>query len=178
MPLEDSIRQMLSGGDRRSPGRADEVVELMKAQPRRVKQLVECLWNNNPCVCMRAADATEKLTRTQPELLQRYKASLLGLMAEAKQKEVRWHLAVTIPRLHLTPSECQRVAELLEGYLDDRSSIVKTCAMQGLSDLTRQDNSLRPPVMEMLRLLTRTGTPAMRARGRILLKRSSSLADR
>jgi hypothetical protein len=31
-----------------------------------------------------------------------------------------------------------------------------------------------PEVMDMLRLLSRSGTPAMRARGRILLKRMES----
>jgi len=43
--------------------------------------------------------------------------------------------------------------------------------MQGLADLTSQDASLRPMVLELLRSLARTGTPAMRARGRILLHR-------
>jgi hypothetical protein len=30
---------------------------------------------------------------------------------------------------------------------------------------------LRPEVLDLLRILTRTGTPAMRARGRLLLRR-------
>ena len=43
--------------------------------------------------------------------------------------------------------------------------------MHGLAGLTRWDQSMLPEVMDMLRLLSRSGTPAMRARGRILLKR-------
>jgi hypothetical protein len=43
--------------------------------------------------------------------------------------------------------------------------------MQGLADLTRHDPSLLPEVLDMLRILSRSGTPAMRARGRILLKK-------
>jgi hypothetical protein len=43
--------------------------------------------------------------------------------------------------------------------------------MQGLAELTFQDPSLLPLALDLLRLLTRSGTPAMRARGRMLLKR-------
>jgi hypothetical protein len=41
--------------------------------------------------------------------------------------------------------------------------------MQGLAELKRQCALLRFPVVDMNRILTRTGTPAMRARGRKLL---------
>ena len=75
-----------------------------------------------------------------------------------------------IPRLRLTATERRRAAERTEVYLDDRSSIVKTCAMQGLSDLAMQDATLKPGAMlDRIRTLTRTGTPAMKARGRKLL---------
>jgi len=170
MSPKGTIRSMLIGGDRRSIGRANEVVDLVRLQPKKVAHLVECLWDPDSRVRMRAADATEKMSREQAVLLQPYKAPLLGLLAEATQQEIRWHLALIIPRLQLTVSECRRVAELLQSYLEDRSSIVKALAMQGLSDLTRQDASLRPMVLDLLRSLTRTGTPAMRARGRILLR--------
>jgi hypothetical protein len=58
---------------------------------------------------------------------------------------------------------------LLVGYLEDRSSIVKTFALQGLADLAQDDPSIRPGVIEILRQATRTGTAAMKARGRKLL---------
>jgi len=43
--------------------------------------------------------------------------------------------------------------------------------MHGLAGLTRWNPSMLPEVLDMLRILSRSGTPAMRARGRILLKR-------
>jgi vesicle coat complex subunit len=160
---------MLAGGDRRSIGRANEVVDLVTLQPKKFTQLIECLWDPDSKVRMRAADAVEKISRGQAVLLQPYKAPLLGLLAETTQQEVRWHIAVMVPRMKLTRAECRSVTEALQRYLEDRSSIVRTFAMQGLSDLTRQDRSLRPMVLDLLRSLTRSGTPAMRARGRILL---------
>jgi hypothetical protein len=59
----------------------------------------------------------------------------------------------------------------LTGYLNDRSSIVKTFALEGLADLAQNDPGIRPAVIETLREATRTGTPAMKARGRKLLTR-------
>jgi hypothetical protein len=161
---------MLAGGDRRSIGRSDEVARFVIDHPRRVAELIECLWDPDPCVCMRAADAIEKGSRDNTALLEAHKAELLGLLAEAEQQEVRWHLALIVPRLLLTTSERRRVAKLLQMYLADPSSIVKTFAMQGLADLALQDVAMRAAVTELIRSLTRTGTPAMRARGRKLLR--------
>jgi len=38
------------------------------------------------------------------------------------------------------------------------------------TELTRQDPSLLPDVLDLVRILARSGTAAMRARGRILLE--------
>jgi len=171
MPNGETIRSMLAGGDRRSIGRVREIVALVQRKPNQTNHVFRCLWDPDACVRMRAADALEKLSRREPHLIQTYRSQLLGLLAETTQKEMRWHLAVMIPRLRLTTSECQRTAELLFSYLEDKSSIVRTCAMQGLADLTPQCPGLRAMILDQLRLCSRTGTPAMRARGRILLQR-------
>ncbi len=120
---------------------------------------------------MRAADAIEKVTRGNRELLRPYKKELLGLMVEAKEQELRWHLATLVPRLLLNAQERQLATSLLNGYLEDRSSIVKTFALQGLSDLAQCDPSMRPRVVEILWEASRNGTPAMKARSRKLLFR-------
>jgi hypothetical protein len=170
MLSQESIREMLAKGDRRTTGRADEVAEMVRRQPRKAAGLIVCLWDRDPGVVMRAADALEKACRDLPAMLAPYKAQILGLLAEATQKELRWHLAEILPRMQLTGPECARAAVTFESWLADSSSIVKTCALQGLADLTRQDASLEPMVLDLLRVHARTGTPAMRARGRILLK--------
>jgi uncharacterized membrane-anchored protein YjiN (DUF445 family) len=120
-------------------------------------------------VRMRAADASEKITRKEPDLLRPYKKELLALMAKAEQQELRSHLAAIVPRLPLNSKERQLVSSLLRRYLEDGSSIVKTCALQALADLAVDDSSIRPGVMEILRQSTRKGTPAMKARSRKLL---------
>ena len=62
---------------------------------------------------MRAVDAAEKITVTRPELLKPHKLELLGLLDEAEQIELRWHLALMAPRLALTGPERMRVAAAL-----------------------------------------------------------------
>src|SRR5690349_296637 len=165
----NDVLMQLRGGDRRSAGRSDHVARMISREPRLFAQLVAGLWSEDPLLRMRVADAAEKATRSSPGLLQPYEKELLRLLTESHQQEVRWHLAAMIPRLALTVNERHRVAGILASYLEDRSSIVKTCALQGLAELARKDVSLRAPVIELLRRSLRGGTPAMKARSRRLL---------
>ena len=170
MATRESIRQMLAPGRPLEIGRLWEVVELIEGQPGKLAQLIECLWDDDSGVCSRAADALERVTRDRPRKAQRWKDELLGLMAETTEKKVRWNLALVVPRLKLTIAECRRAAEAMHSYLEDPSSIVKTAALHGMTDLTRQDPESLPDVLDLLRVAGRSGTPAMRARSRILLK--------
>src|SRR5690349_289984 len=119
------ISVLLKGGDRRSIGRSNFVVKLVLRAPKRFAELIKCLWSDDPIVRMRAADAAEKISAAQPELLKPYKAELLGLLAETEQIEIRRHLAQMIPRLPLTQEERRRATEAFQLYLEDRSSIVR-----------------------------------------------------
>jgi HEAT repeat protein len=164
-----NILRLLEGTDRRTIGRSDEAARIVAGNRALFPQLIAGLWSEDSAVRMRAADAMEKVTRTDPGPLQPYKKELLGLMGETRQQELRWHLAAMVPRLLLRASERRRAAELLNGYLEDRSSIVRTFALQGLADLAQRDASMRGGVIELLRESVRSGTPAMRARSRKLL---------
>ena len=170
MPQAETIREMLAPGGKLDVGRVWEVVELVEGRPARLAQLVECLWDDDPAVANRAADALERVTRERPGRAQRWKEPLLGLLGEATEKKLRWNLALVIPRLKLSVPECRRAALVFQTFLDDPSSIVKTAALHGMADLTRQDPESLPEVLDRLRVAGRSGTPAMRARSRILLK--------
>src|SRR6266478_9095472 len=165
-----NIAAMLRGGDRRSIGRSDEVKRLVMRQPERFPEIVESLWDEDPVIRMRAADAAEKVTLARPELLNPHKQELLGLLDEAEQIELRWHLALMVPRLTLSGPERARAAASLQRHLEDRSSIVKTFALQGLVDFARQDARLLETAKRAVEESLKTGTAAMKARARKLLK--------
>jgi hypothetical protein len=176
MPKKETVRSMLQAGRHRlAKGRVCEVAKLVQERPRRLSAVVACLFDEDAGTANRAADVLDRATQRQPRLAARWKSELLGLMAEAQENKLRWHLALTIGRLPLTAAEARKAAGILRGWLDDKSSIVKTTAMQGLADLTRHDPSLLAEAIDTLRILSRSGTPAMRARGRILLKRMERL---
>jgi len=169
MMRRQRLADMLPGGDRRSIGKSNQIAKLILSEWQRFAELLECFWDEDPIVRMRAADAAEKVTVVRPELLNPHKQELLGLLAEAEQIELRWHLALMVPRLTLNRSERERAIAALQRYLEDRSSIVKAFALQGLADLARQDTSLRELARRAMEDSLRTGPAAMKARARKLL---------
>src|ERR1700732_1747196 len=98
MPRRNTLL-LLEGGDRRTIGSSAQVAATVVKNPRLFRKLIFGLWSPDPLVRMRAADAAEKVTRKNPEVLTPHKKELLGLMTETTQQELRWHLAVMIPRL-------------------------------------------------------------------------------
>ncbi len=172
----NDILEKLRGGDRRSIGRADEVVGDVLGNPTLFDAVFQGMFNDDPVIRMRAADAIEKITGQHPEYLRPYKTVLLRQIAAVEQQEVRWHVAQMIPRLELSEEEHRQAIEILWGYLDDKSNIVKTFSMQALADLAAEDAVLLPQVIELLEELTGAGSPAVQKRGRKLLKKLKSRA--
>ena len=168
-----NLLTLLAGGDRRSLGRANSVVTMVLANVKLFPQLFAGLWDDDPVVRMRAADAAEKISAARPQLLQPFKSELLGLADESLQQEVQWHLALMLPRLQLNSGERRRAVSRLREYLQGRSAIVKTHALQGLWELSRDDGELRDEVLDLLAEASRSGTPAMKARARKLLASQS-----
>jgi hypothetical protein len=166
-----TILKMLQGGDRRSIGRSNEVAALVSDKPELFEILIAGMSLPNLLVSMRCADAAEKITVLHPDYLRPYKYTLIEELSRIEQKEVRWHVAAMLARLPLSENEQQRVIEILLSYTNDRSSIVKTIAMQSLAEFAIRNKNLRPRVLQHIEELSVIGTPAMRARGkRLLLK--------
>jgi hypothetical protein len=161
----------LRGGDRRSIGRVAEVVADVQDNPSLFDELIHGMYDDDPLIRMRAADAVEKLTARRPEWLQRYKTMLIGKVPAIDQQEVRWHVAQMIPRLKLTPKQRAKAAQILTGYMSDESAIVKTFSLQALADLAEADARLRRRVTKLLEEAVQSGPPALRSRAKKLLAR-------
>lgn len=165
------IRNTLSGGDRRSVGDAHVIAELLQQKPALAKYVVSLLWEEDPIVRSRAAHALKTATLSGPSITQPYKAELIQKMSPIEQWEVREQFCIIITKLELDSDDYARCLSIFKDYLNDKSSIVRTCAMQGMSDLAEKSNSIKADVLPVLTELTENGSAAMRARGRKLLKK-------
>lgn len=170
MFAKSNILRKLAGGYRQSLGQSGTIVSEIAESPRLFAQTFAALSHTDPIVRMRAADVIEKASREHPELLRPYKRAVLREVALIEQQEVRWHVAQMLPRLTLTAKELDTAVSILFDYLEDKSSIVRTMAMQTLADFAVEDAQLRKRIVPIIEYLTREGTAAMRARGRKLLR--------
>ena len=165
-----ALLKKLAGGDRRSIGKVDEVVGQVLESAVLFEELINGLLVDDPLVRMRSADAVEKITRLKPEWLTPYKKILIRLAGDSNQQEVRWHMAQILPRIKLNPEEKKSIVDILYSYLNDKSKIVVTFALQALTDFSVDDKSLQQRVIGVLEEFNRTGSPAIKNRGRKLLK--------
>ena len=160
----------LSRGDRRSVGESNRAVLAVLECPELIGVLFQGLETPDPILRMRCADAIEKVTANRPELLLPFKKTILNRLSKLEQQEVRWHVAPMLARLPLTEAEEVTVVNVLLGYTNDRSSIVKTLSMQALADIALRSHRLLPEIKQHIEELSIIGTPAMKARSKKLLK--------
>jgi hypothetical protein len=163
------ILKKLEGGDRRCIGRVAEVVDEVIARPAMFETVLKAMLADDPIVRMRAADAVEKISAMHPRCLQPHNELLINRVAAVNQQEVRWHVAQILPRLSLNRRERETVVEILFGYLQDKSKIVKTFSLQALADLAKDDSSLRPRVVAVIEEMVQGGSPSVVNRGKKLL---------
>lgn len=167
----NDVLKKLKGSDRRSIGRVSEIVADVLNDPSLFELVFNGMASDDPVIRMRSADAVEKITAKHPEYLQPYKENLIQQVAKVDQQEVRWHVAQMFPRLRVSKEERAVILEILRDYLNDKSKIVKTSSMQALASFAEEDARIRTQVIALLEELTRTGSPAMKSRGRRLLER-------
>ena len=143
----------------------------LKKSPALLDELFDGLFADDPVVRMRTADAVEKITLAKPHLLHPHKKKLIRLAGDTEQQEVRWHMAQILPRLILKSDDRKTIVEIFFAYLNDKSKIVVTFALQALADFAAKDKKLRSRVIRVLEDLSDTGSPAIKSRGKKLLGR-------
>lgn len=160
----------LSGGDRRSPGAAGEVAAEAIADPTLVPLLVDLLRGDDSLIRMRAADALEKVSRDRPEMVAPFADTLVREIGPHPQQEIRWHIAVMLPRLALAGDLRDDAVALARSYLDDRSRIVVADAMSALAFFARDDPVLRAWLVPELERFAAGDIFSARSRAKRLLK--------
>jgi hypothetical protein len=163
-------RRRLAVGDLRTTGAADAVARELVASPKRGDELVALLFDADRGVRMRAADALQKASARRPELLAGRARELLSCAQTARDPELRWHLAQLLAQASLSAHERADAIALLQGWLADRSVIVRVETLQALASIAASDGELMPEVVARLRSTLVSGRPAEKARARRLLR--------
>lgn len=160
-----AFEQFLSGGDLRSISGSNWATLHVKNQ-NSFNQLFRFLFHNNRLVVMRCADAIEKITRTHPQYLTPHSKQVIQLCGQAKNKELKWHLALLIARLYLKGDEFTIGWDILTNWACDKtnSRIVRVNSLQGLAEMTRQEKSLLKSFNLVLHKLENENIPSINAR--------------
>jgi len=170
------ILEKLRGGDRRSIGRANEVVQQVEQYPVLLRIVFDGLYESDPVVRMRAADVIEKVTQDKPELLSGYTSEVISILVSEEQQEVCWHMAQIVPRLECNANEESEIIEVLKRYMLHKSKIVIVSAMESLAVIAGRNRSILDEVIEIINAQMEKGSPAVCSRGRRLLQNLRSLS--
>ena len=147
-------RKALVGGDPRSLGRTQEVVDAVLADHDRLSELFDAVLDEDELVRMRAADALEKVASRRPEWLVPYVDRLLTEVAAVEQDSVRWHVSQLLGEVPLSGDQRTRAAALLERFADEeRNGFVVAHSLSSLAALAEQEPSLRPALRRRLERL-------------------------
>ena len=163
------VQQQLSAGNRSIVSLCKEVAKQVLAQPHLITEVVDSLGSEISGVPSRAARVVELVCLESPDLVRPFKREILDSYAWIDEWQVRAHLSKVIPFLELNRKDVDLAYQIFDRYLSDRSSVVRTFAMQGMFDLLDRAPERTDSVRELIEELTGSGTPAMLARGRMLL---------
>lgn len=135
----NQFADILSGGDLRSIGKSNDIVLEIQGQ-KKFDDLFECLIHKERIVVMRAADTVEKITQTHPEFLSKHKKKIFQLCSRSENKELKWHLALLLPRLALNKKETGIAWGQLTNWAKDKnnSRIVRVNAIQAMFELSKE----------------------------------------
>lgn len=163
----------LKGGDLRGLEKSQKLRSLISNQDQ-FDSLFSHLSNGDRKIVMRAADVIEKITAGYPSYLVSHKKQILALCAEAKDKELVWHLALLLPRIPLTRQESEKVWELLSNWAIHfkESKIVRVNSLQSLHDLCLKHSHYADKFKKIVSIIEKENIPSLNARIKKLKKLS------
>jgi hypothetical protein len=164
-----SLLEQLKGGDLRSIGKSNALINRIKTQED-FDSLFRLLQSTERIVVMRAADAIEKLTVTHPGFLSPHKKVILKFLGTAKEKELKWHLAQLITRVKLTDNEIKQVCKILSRWVlnTEESRIVRVFSLEALFQLSRSNKKLQDRFTRIVTIIRNEPIPSLQARIRKL----------
>lgn len=160
----NDLLYLLTGGDLRSDGRADEVAEKVLTSP----VLFDALWAGldepDDVVRARTAHALEKVSRRHPEWLAPGLSKLIGLAQNDPVPMVRWHLAMIFGNLAVIPEEVDRLVPVLLDMLKEESVFVLSWTIVSLAVIGRIYPEYRETILATIKTLHDHDSKAIRSK--------------
>jgi hypothetical protein len=132
--------------------------------------LIRTLRLGDKASAERAARALKHISEADPTALYAWRRKLLQIAFAVQDVRVQWNLTIVIGRLPLRGADKGVAIDLMFERMRHPSGLNRTFALQALFDLSANDAQLRTRVLPLVHEALESGTPAMRARARRLLK--------
>ena len=168
-----SLRELLSGRDRRSIARANDVLARARANIALVADLAGLADDDDWLVAERALDVLEKLAHEHPDWVAPYKNVFIGELADSDKWEIRLQIVRALPLFDWPAKTRRRAVEILCRDVEHSQTFVKAWALDSLATFAQKQPELMPVVHQWLADFDRSGSKALAARARNIRARLS-----
>lgn len=164
--MDSLLRELRSVGW--GVGRARAIAGEICADRRKIRTLIDVLFDDNLELRKRAADVARRMTERDGGLLEPYCDELAGLLESlpVSESRTRWHLGLVVPRVACSRAQRIRAARTMSLLAEDESNVVRCSAVEGLGVLALREATLREEAEEMIERFLWEGTKAMKSRAR------------
>lgn len=160
----NQILQWLSGGDLRSDGLSNQVVNVVLQQPHLLPDLLAGLDSREDVIRGRTADALEKIARTHPDLLLEHLQRLIALAQTDQVPMVKMHLAMIFGHLSMYEERTDELVSALIALLDDASVFAVSWAIVSLCVLAKRYPSKNEQILAQIATLKLHESIAIRSK--------------
>ncbi len=164
------LRDLLTGGDRRSIARADEALQIALADRKAVDELARLTADPDPLVASRSLDVLEKLVHKVPEWIEPHRMVFLHNTTHPYW-EARLQCVRAIPLLKWNLFERLQVIMSLRQRIVDEQKFVRCWALDSFAQLAGDDPELNRELAQHVERFMSSGVPSMTARAKAIVKR-------
>ncbi len=143
--VTESFESMLTGGHPNSLGRTVEVVDIVLAKPKQIKQLYDCYFSDDEIVRLRTSNALKRVCREHPDWLVPYMDGFINEISKIDQASTQWTLANLFEMLDgfMSKQQKSQAQKILKKNLENHTDwIVLNMTMQTLVGWAKSDRRL------------------------------------
>lgn len=160
----NELLKLLTGGDLRSDGRADDVADEVIKNPHLFDKLIEGMSEADNIVRARTSHALEKISRSNPEMLYDHLSKIIETANKDQVPMVKWHLAMILGNLAVFKEQINLVTSALFQLLEDPSVFVRGWSIVSLGIIGRKYPGKRGNIIRKIRPLQNDKSIAIRTK--------------